>query len=100
MKVLRSALDRSVNFVQPFNRGSIESRYVRKKDDYIICYVSSSIGCNLGCRQCFLTQQKQTNMFHVTPQMYGVQVNHAVSHYMNSDFDGKANRMNVNFMAR
>ena len=100
VRILKSKLDKSVNWITPFKKGSIETRYVRKKDDYIIGYVSSSIGCNQGCKQCFLTQQKQTEMYHVTPNMFADQIKLVIDHYKNNDDDGLANRININFMAR
>jgi adenine C2-methylase RlmN of 23S rRNA A2503 and tRNA A37 len=103
VRILTSTLDKSVNWITPFKNGSIETRFVQKKSDYIIAYVSSSIGCNLGCKQCFLTQKKQTNMFAVTPTMFADQVKLVTNHYKQLDeinTQNKINRCNINFMAR
>jgi 23S rRNA (adenine2503-C2)-methyltransferase len=97
---LKSKLDQSVNWVRPFLKGAIETRYVRKKSPYIIGYVSSSIGCKLACKQCFLTQQKQTAMYAISPLMFKDQMKLIIDHYLESEEDKSATRINVNFMAR
>lgn len=59
MSVLKSEIDRSVNFVEQKLEGFIESRFVRKKPEYFICYLSSQLGCSKGCKFCHLTASKQ-----------------------------------------
>jgi adenine C2-methylase RlmN of 23S rRNA A2503 and tRNA A37 len=100
-KTLISKIDKSVNWLLPVkNKGLLETRYVRKKSEYIISYVSSSTGCNQGCKFCYLTQQKQTSSYHVNNVEYMTQVNKSLNHYKIKDFDGLAKRININFMAR
>jgi hypothetical protein len=40
LKVLNSQIDRSVNFVEEQLVGFLESRFVRKCDEYFIAYLS------------------------------------------------------------
>ncbi len=97
-----SKLDKSVNWVIPFGKGAVETRFVQKRSDYIISYVSSHSGCRMGCQFCYLTQQKQTSFDHVDIQGYRRQLSFALRHYMREVARGapRANRVNVNFMAR
>lgn len=101
-RVFTSKLDQSVNWMSSYGSGKVETRYVRKRDDYIIAYVSSQSGCKMGCKQCFLTQQGQTTFDQVTPSAYGDQVKLVLEHYAKLVSEGapKANRVNINFMAR
>jgi adenine C2-methylase RlmN of 23S rRNA A2503 and tRNA A37 len=100
--VLKSNLDASVNWVSKYGRGNLETRFVRKRDDYFIAYVSSHSGCTMGCKQCFLTQQGQTTFDHTTPALYGKQLQMVLDHYATEAESGKpaAARVNINFMAR
>lgn len=101
-RVLKSALDRSVNWISNYGKGSIETRFVRKTDPYFIAYVSSHSGCKMGCKQCFLTQQNQITFDHVTPEVYGEQLQLVLDHYKDVVGEGEltASRVNINFMAR
>lgn len=103
VKVLHSKIDRSVNWITPYGKGTVETRYVRKKPDYFIAYVSSHSGCRMACKFCYLTQQKQTTFDYVTPESYQGQFKTVLQHYVNevsTDNDSIAERVNVNFMAR
>lgn len=64
LRVLRSDLDASVNFVQPMGDDRpgemIESRFVKRRARDFIIYLSSQTGCNRGCRMCHLTATRQT----------------------------------------
>lgn len=102
IKELRSSIDKSVNWLIPVagKKSVLETRYVRKKDDYIISYVSSSVGCVQKCKQCFLTQQKQFEMYHVKEADFANQVERSINHYLTKDHLGGANRININFMAK
>lgn len=55
-----SSADQSVNFIWHLMDGQIEARYVRRRDDRYICYLSVMTGCSLGCKMCHLTQTGQT----------------------------------------
>lgn len=55
VQVLRSDIDRSINYVHPTQDGAIEARFVQRLNDTAIVYVSSSTHCKLACRHCFLT---------------------------------------------
>ena len=66
LKVLRSQQDSSVNFVWGHSGGSVEARYVRRREDRAIVYLSSKTGCALKCKMCHLTQSGQTRAVNLT----------------------------------
>lgn len=96
-KVLKSGIDQSVNFVEDQLVGFLESRYVRKVDDYFICYLSSQTGCNRGCKFCHLTATKQTAFKDSDYQDFLNQSLQVFRHYRK---EKKAKYMHYNFMAR
>lgn len=96
--VLKSSIDQSVNFVEPQLVGFLESRYVRKVDDYFICYLSSQSGCNRGCKFCHLTATGQTTSNDSDYQDYLNQSLQVFRHYRNEQKPAKY--MHYNFMAR
>lgn len=104
MKVLKSAHDASVNYVQEALTGFIESRYVRKCPEYFICYLSSQTACNRGCKFCWLTASRQTrNVQNVTWDGYMDQVWEVLhGHYEHSTDEEKATTKycHLNWMAR
>ena len=96
-KVMKSTIDKSVNFVEDQLVGFLESRYVRKVDDYFICYLSSQTGCNRGCKFCHLTATGQTAFKDSDYQDFLNQSLQVFRHYRK---DTQAKYMHYNFMAR
>lgn len=95
--VLTSQLDRSVNFVEDQLTGFLESRYVRKVEDYFICYLSSQTGCNRGCKFCHLTATQQFAFNDSDYQDFLSQAMQVFRHYRK---ESPAKYMHYNFMAR
>jgi 23S rRNA (adenine2503-C2)-methyltransferase len=98
MDVLRSEIDASVNFVEKSLIGFLEARYVRRVNDYFICYLSSSTGCNRGCKFCHLTITKQTLSIDSTPYEFQKQAETIFDEYEDSGEPAKV--VHFNFMAR
>lgn len=96
-KVLKSEIDKSVNFVEEQLVGFLESRYVRKVEDYFICYLSSQTGCNRGCKFCHLTVTGQTAFKDSDFQDFMNQAMQVFRHYRQ---EKPAKIMHYNFMAR
>lgn len=97
-QTLRSAEDRSVNLIRPKGEGFFEARYVRRTEDYFICYVSSQSGCNLSCRFCHLTKTRQTSFDQADLADFTSQIDAVLAHHRASETPSP--KMNVNFMAR
>lgn len=97
MQEFKSELDKSVNFVEERLKGFIEARYVRRADNYFVCYLSSQSGCNKGCRFCHLTATKQTTFVDATPLGFLEQAKEVFEHYRKED---PAKIVHFNFMAR
>lgn len=98
MQKLESQIDRSVNFVEEQLTGFLESRYVRKVDDYFICYLSSQTGCNRGCKFCHLTVMGQTSFTDAPIGDFLTQWHNVEQHYIKSKSPAKT--VHFNFMAR
>lgn len=98
LKVLNSEIDRSVNFVEEQLVGFIESRFVRKTDDYFIAYLSSQTGCNRGCTFCHLTVMGQTSFVDSSHNDFMAQAIQIFKHYRKQKTP--ARYMHYNFMAR
>lgn len=98
LKVLNSKLDQSVNFVEEQLAGFLESRYVRRCDDYFVCYLSSHTGCNRGCTFCHLTATNQTSFTSSTPADFLIQASQVFRHYKRQYIPAKY--MHYSFMAR
>jgi adenine C2-methylase RlmN of 23S rRNA A2503 and tRNA A37 len=97
--VLRSAEDRSVNFVRDTaDRGRFEARFVARTDEYAIAYVSSHSGCRLACRFCHLTQTGQTMFSPATHWDLMSQLMRVLQHMDGEQI--RPPRLNINFMAR
>lgn len=98
--VLTSKLDQSVNFIEDQLVGFLESRYVRKVDDYFICYLSSQTGCNRSCKFCHLTATGQTKFDDATGNDFMAQAMTVLRHYRKEKIERPAKYMHYNFMAR
>lgn len=98
-EALRSAMDRSVNFVRDApDGGKFEARFVSRSEDYAIAYLSSHSGCRLACRFCHLTQTGQTGFMPASLWDLGGQLMRVLQHM---DEEGvRPPRLHVNFMAR
>src|SRR5277367_3139943 len=96
--ILKSEIDRSVNFVEDQLVGFLESRYVRKCDNYFICYLSSQTGCNRGCKFCHLTATNQMAFKDSDFQDFLSQAMQVFRHYRKENKPAKY--MHYNFMAR
>jgi adenine C2-methylase RlmN of 23S rRNA A2503 and tRNA A37 len=98
LQVLNSQLDHSVNFVEQQLVGFLESRFVRKTDEYFIAYLSSQTGCNRGCQFCHLTATGQTSFTDSTHNDFMAQAIQIFKHYRKQN--NPAKYMHYNFMAR
>ncbi len=98
LQVLNSQEDRSVNFVEEQLVGFIESRFVRKCDEYFIAYLSSQTGCNRGCTFCHLTATGQTSFVDSSHNDFMAQAIQIFKHYRKEK--KRADYMHYNFMAR
>jgi len=94
-KEYHSKLDESVNFVKNKENGLLETRYVRR-DNYVICYLSSHNGCNKSCRFCHLTATKQTYMTDTTIQEFIEQSTQVLKYYSNM---APVSKIHYNWMA-
>ena len=101
-RILKS-VDGSINYIIPYQSSFIECRYVRRQQSYVSTYLSSHNGCKMGCKFCWLTQQKQTHFDHVTIDLYDEQLKTILSNIPESDkqsYPVNKTRINMNFMAR
>lgn len=98
MKIIKSEIDNSVNFVVPTNDGGFfEARYVRRSEDYFICYLSSHSGCSRGCQFCWLTATNQTMMKPARHSDFMDQMERVFNHYKTQP---EANTVHFNWMVR
>lgn len=98
LKVLSSQLDQSVNFVEEQLVGFLESRFVRKCDEYFVAYLSSQTGCNRGCTFCHLTATGQTSFVDSSHNDFMAQAIQIFKHYRKET--KLAKYMHYSFMAR
>lgn len=98
LTVLNSEIDPSVNFVEEQLVGFLESRFVRKCDEYFIAYLSSQTGCNRGCTFCHLTATGQTSFVDSSHNDFMAQAIQIFKHYRMQKRPAKY--MHYNFMAR
>lgn len=93
-----SGEDASVNWDRPVDVGRIEARYVRRRPEYAVVYLSSQTGCDQGCRMCHLTATGQTRLRDVTHAEYLEQADAVLDHYRTAAPPAKS--VHFNFMAR
>jgi adenine C2-methylase RlmN of 23S rRNA A2503 and tRNA A37 len=62
-KILTSKIDHSANI--PTKGLTIETRFVQRRPEYFIVYVSTHTGCVMKCKFCWLTQTGQTSFRHL-----------------------------------
>lgn len=92
-----SGHDASVNWIRTADVGAIEARYVRRRPEYFVVYLSSQTGCRQGCRMCHLTATKQTQLRNVTFDELLRQADVVLDHYRSQP---PAKVVHYNFMAR
>lgn len=101
--VYMSQQDASVNFVWGSQAGQIEARYVRRRTDRFIVYLSVQTGCNLSCRMCHLTQSGQTRTVNLQPEEIVIQARTVLAWYQDQLRAGAvsvATGVDYSFMAR
>lgn len=83
LEVLHSKEDASVNFIRTSESfpGKLEARYVRRKPEYFIAYLSSQSGCRQACSFCWLTRTKQTKLIDVPSSLITEQALDVLRHY-------------------
>lgn len=99
-RMLLSQEDLSANFVFPNGQ---EARYVRRRDEYAIVYLSSHGGCDQACRFCHLTQTKQVEMVSTTTDEFLQQAECVLFHYdqrVKAGLEPPVKYLNFNWMAR
>jgi len=97
LKIINSQLDASVNLIEQQLVGFLESRYVRRTENYFIAYLSSQTGCNRGCKMCHLTATKQTQFTNCDMNDFVSQLESVFTQY---DREPPAKILHINFMAR
>ncbi len=93
-----SRQDASVNWDKPADTGRIEARYVRRRPDDFVVYLSSQTGCDQACRMCHLTATGQTPLRDVTHAEFLEQADTVLGYYQAGM--AKAKSVHFNFMAR
>lgn len=95
---LQSEIDDSINFVETVDIGKLESRFVRRVQDYFITYISSQTGCDQACRMCHLTSTGQNKLRDATMPEMVQQAAHVLNEYRLRA--NPAKYVHFNFMAR
>lgn len=98
MDILRSKIDKSVNFIEERSVGFIESRFVRREKKYFIVYISSQTGCAKACRMCHLTATGQNKFLDVEYENILKQADGVLKYY--DKLNEPAELVHFNFMAR
>lgn len=94
----QSGQDASVNWDRPVDVGRLEARYVRRRSDYFVVYLSSQTGCAQGCRMCHLTATGQTRFRDATVGEMVEQARIVLDHYRREAHPART--VHFNFMAR
>ena len=94
---MHSQIDASVNWLSPADIGAIETRFVRRRRDSFVIYLSSQTGCRQACRMCHLTATGQTALRDVTLEELVAQAETVFAHYRAAL---PARTVHFNFMAR
>ena len=96
--MLKSKLDASVNFIIKEGVGYYEARYVRRRPDYLVCYLSAQSGCRMACRFCHLTATKQNIVVDASNEKIVEQANHVLEYY--DSLENSAKVIHFSWMAR
>jgi adenine C2-methylase RlmN of 23S rRNA A2503 and tRNA A37 len=97
------AIDGSCNLIFNYGKSVLESRYVRRSPNYVSLYLSSHNGCTMGCRFCWLTQQKLTSFSASSLDIYRNQISHLLDIIPEKDHQNIPKnqiKININLMAR
>lgn len=99
-QTLKSEEDASVNFIfgAPDIPGFFEARYVRRKPEYFVIYLSSQSGCRMACRFCHLTATKQIQSADADKNTYLAQAKEVMGYY--KSLQQPAERVHFSFMSR
>ena len=103
LKIKKSIEDVSVNFIFGKEQEYLEARYVRRIEDYIVCYVSIKKGCSKACKFCHLTTTNQISEEEATLEEILMQAREVKKYYDEEVRGGrqkKARIVHFNFMAR
>jgi adenine C2-methylase RlmN of 23S rRNA A2503 and tRNA A37 len=97
------AIDGSCNLIFNYGKSVLESRYVRRSPNYVSLYLSSHNGCTMGCRFCWLTQQKLNSFSASGLDIYRSQTLHLLDVIPEKDHQNLLKnqiKININLMAR
>jgi adenine C2-methylase RlmN of 23S rRNA A2503 and tRNA A37 len=81
----------------------VESRFVRRRNDYFIAYLSAQTGCKQACRFCHLTATGQTDLVDVPREGLLAQAEQVLDWYTDQVHDKQklpAEVVHFSFMAR
>lgn len=99
-KVLTSKIDRSANIPTNYKGLTIETRFVQRRPENFIVYVSTHTGCVMRCKFCWLTQTGQTSFRHLDVEAMTQQFVMGRNYWRAHNWLPITRRVNINFMAR
>src|SRR5262245_32866160 len=76
-----SRQDALVKWERPAEVARIDARYVCRRPDDFVLYLSSQTGCDQACRMCHLTATGQTRLRAVTHEEFLVQADTVLGYY-------------------